>query len=39
MERLLGRALPLAEVAERAAARFAEVFELKYTPDRWVPAA
>jgi lipoate-protein ligase B len=39
MERLLGRPLPLAEVAERAARHFAEVFELKYTPDRWVPAA
>jgi lipoyl(octanoyl) transferase len=37
MERLLGRAVPLEAVAERTALRFAEVFRLRYDPDRWVP--
>jgi lipoyl(octanoyl) transferase len=37
MERLLGRQVPLEEVAEKAARQFALVFGLRFDPDRWVP--
>lgn len=37
MARLLGRPIGLDDVATKAAARFAEVFELTWQPDRWVP--
>jgi lipoyl(octanoyl) transferase len=36
MERLLGKAVPLEDVAVRLARRFAEVFQLDYQPDRWI---
>lgn len=39
MRALLGREVPLEEVAGQAASRFAEVFGLEYRPDRWVPLA
>jgi lipoyl(octanoyl) transferase len=37
IERLLGRKVPMDEVAERTARRFAEIFNLTWDPDRWVP--
>lgn len=37
MERLLGKTVPLEEVAVHLARRFAEVFGLEYEPDQWVP--